>query len=68
MHFLKSKHFWLAVAHIGIIAGGVSAAVLAPFAAVPIMAGTASINALLTSPLTGVTKSGTTNPVSTPTP
>lgn len=51
MSFLKKRGFWLTVAHILVIAGGAAASVLFPPAAIPIMAGSSSINALLASPL-----------------
>ncbi len=51
MHWLRSKRFWLTVAHIGIIAGGVASSVVIPGAGLAIMAGTGLMNAALPSPL-----------------
>lgn len=51
MHWLRSKRFWLSVAHLGVIGGGAAAVLLFPPAAVLIAPGAGLINALIPSPV-----------------
>ena len=51
MHWLRSKRFWLTVAHVGLITGAVATSVVIPGSGLVIMAGAAAINAVVPSPL-----------------
>jgi hypothetical protein len=51
MGWLKSKRFWLTVAHFGIAGAGIAGAILVPGAAPLILSGQALVNGLLPSPL-----------------
>jgi len=51
MHWLRSKRFWLMVAHIGLISGAVATSVIIPGSGIAIMAGAAAVNAMMPSPL-----------------
>jgi hypothetical protein len=51
MSWLRSKRFWLAVLHGGVIAGGIAASVMVPGMGTVAMAGTGLVNALLPSPM-----------------
>ena len=51
MHWLRSKRFWLTVAHIGLISGAVASSVIIPGSGIAIMAGAAAVNGMLPSPL-----------------
>lgn len=51
MDWIKSKRFWLLVAHVAVMGGGSAAAVLFPPAAPLITIGIGTVNALIPSPL-----------------
>jgi hypothetical protein len=59
MKFLKSKSFWLTVAHIAIGGAGVAAGIFFPAAAPIIISTQAMVNGLIPSPVATIAKAPT---------
>ncbi len=51
MHFLRSKRFWLTVAHVAVMGAGAAAVIIFPPSAVFIAPGAGLLNAVIPSPL-----------------
>jgi hypothetical protein len=51
MRWLKNKHLWLTVAHVGVIAGGIAGMLAFPPAIMVIAPAVMATNALIPSPL-----------------